>query len=358
MGSKELIIVIPAYEPNQLMIDLLNKLNQYFSSCNIIVVNDGSKREGVDKIFNIAKDIENVTILNHLVNKGKGAALKTAFKYIQSLNKKELVIVTADADGQHKPEDIFKVTKYYEEINEGIVLGSRKFDGKVPFRSRFGNDATKFIYRLCKNKKLYDNQTGLRAFGDDLLEFMIDVEGERYEYEMNMLMECANRQVTISEVGIETVYINNNESSHFNPVKDFLKICRHMLKYAIPAIFTVMVDIVAFIQVYLIYRYFEVDTLTNLLISGFTGYLVSFVFHMLLTSQGLFYGNKSIFKDINRKRKYILFGMVAITVNTLLILGSYLLVNNVTLAKLIAESVFIVSYLLFNYFIVPKTMLH
>ena len=109
-----------------------------------------------DKCANdIAKDIENVTILNHLVNKGKGAALKTAFKYIASLEKKDRVIVTADADGQHKPEDIFKVTKYYEEINEGIVLGSRKFDGKVPFRSRFGNDATKFIYRLCKNRKLY-----------------------------------------------------------------------------------------------------------------------------------------------------------------------------------------------------------
>ena len=358
MGSKELVIVIPAYEPNQLMIDLLYKINQYFSSCNIVIVNDGSKREGVDKIFDIAKDIENVTILNHLVNKGKGAALKTAFKYIASLEKKDRVIVTADADGQHKPEDIFKVTKYYEEINEGIVLGSRKFDGKVPFRSRFGNDATKFIYRLCKNRKLYDNQTGLRAFGDDLLNFMIEVEGDRYEYEMNMLMECANRQVTISEVGIETVYINNNESSHFNPVRDFLKICKHMLKYAIPAILTVLVDIIAFIQMFIFYKYLKVDTFTNLILSGFVGYLVSFIFHMILTSHGLFYGNINVFKNKNRKRKYIIFGLLAVLTNTLLILGSYLLVNNVALAKLIAESIFVVSYLLFNYFIVPKTMLH
>ena len=97
---------------------------------------------------------------------------------------------------------------------------------------------------------------------------MLSVDGDRFEYEMNMLMECANRQVTISEVGIETVYINNNESSHFNPVKDFLKICKHMLKYAIPALFSVMVDIVAFIQVFLVYKYLNVDTLTNILISG------------------------------------------------------------------------------------------
>ena len=356
--KKELVIVIPAYEPNMLMIDLLHKLNQYFSTCNILIVNDGSKREGVDKIFDLAKDIENVTILNHLVNKGKGAALKTAFKYIASLESKDRVIVTADADGQHKPEDIFKVASYYEEINEGLVLGSRQFDGKVPFRSRFGNDATKFIYRLCNNKKLYDNQTGLRAFGSDLLDFMIEVEGDRYEYEMNMLMECANRQVTISEVGIETVYINNNESSHFNPVRDFLKICKHMLKYAIPTLLTLVVDILAFTQVFLFYRYLEVETTFNLLISGFVGYFVSFIVHMVLTSQGVFYGNTNIFKNKTRKRRYILFGLAAVLLNTSLIIVSYYLVNNVAGAKAIAEGVFVVSYLLFNYFIVPKTMLH
>ena len=356
--KKELVIVIPAYEPNMLMIDLLHKLNQYFSSCNILIVNDGSKREGVSEIFNLAKDIENVTILNHFVNKGKGAALKTAFKYIASLENKDRVIVTADADGQHKPEDIFKVASYYEEINEGLVLGSRQFDGKVPFRSRFGNDATKFIYRLCNNKKLYDNQTGLRAFGGDLLNFMIEIDGDRYEYEMNMLMECANRQVTISEVGIQTVYINNNESSHFNPVKDFLKICKHMLKYTIPTLLTLIVDILAFVQVFLFYRYLEVETTFNLLISGFVGYFVSFIVHMVLTSQGIFYGNNNIFKNKARKRRYILFGLAAVLLNTSLIIGSYYLVNNVAAAKAIAESVFVVSYLLFNYFIVPKTMLH
>ena len=158
MESKKLVIVIPAYEPNQLMLDLLVKLNDFFNDFKIVIVNDGSKT--ADETFKVAMNYPNVMILNHLVNKGKGAALKTAFKYIASLEKKDRVIVTADADGQHKPEDIFKVTKYYEEINEGIVLGSRKFDGKVPFRSRFGNDATKFLYRLCNNKKLYDNQTG------------------------------------------------------------------------------------------------------------------------------------------------------------------------------------------------------
>ena len=221
MDNGELVIVIPAYEPNQLMLDLLEKLNQYFESCKIVIVNDGSKT--ADETFKKAAMYENVTILNHLVNKGKGAALKTAFKYISSMDDKNHIIVTADADGQHRPEDIFKVASYYQEIQDGVVLGSRQFDGKVPLRSRFGNDATKFLYRLFNNKKLHDNQTGLRAFGSDLIPFMVNVQGDRYEYEMNMLMECAVQSINISEVGIQTVYINNNESSHFNPVRDFLK---------------------------------------------------------------------------------------------------------------------------------------
>ena len=109
---------------------------------------------------------------------------------------------------------------------------------------------------------------------------------------------------------------------------------------------------------FLLYKHFEVDTSVNLFVSGFVGYLVSFVVHMLLTSQGVFYGNKNIFTDKSRKRKYILFGLLAVLTNTSLISVSYLLVKDVFLAKVIAESVFVVSYLLVNYFIVPKTMLH
>ena len=79
---------------------------------------------------------------------------------------------------------------------------------------------------------------------------------------------------------------------------------------------------------------------------------------MVLTSQGVFYGNTNIFKNKTRKRRYILFGLAAVLLNTSLIIVSYYLVNNVAGAKAIAEGVFVVSYLLFNYFIVPKTMLH
>ena len=131
-----------------------------------------------------------------------------------------------------------------------------------------------------------------------------------------------------------------------------------MLKYTIPAVLAVAIDILAFLQMFLFYKFLSVDTNINLFISGFVGYFVSFVVHMLLTSQGVFYGNENIFTDKSRKKKYISFGLLAVLTNTSLISISYLLVNDVVLAKIIAEGVFIVSYLLVNYFIVPKTMLH
>ena len=355
MESKNLVIVIPAYEPNKLMLDLLVKLNEFFSDFKIVIVNDGSKT--ADETFKVAMNYPNVMILNHLVNKGKGADLKTAFKYIKTLPG-EQVIFTADADGQHKPEDIYKVYKYYNEINEGLVLGSRQFDGKVPFRSRFGNDATKFLYRLCNNKKLYDNQTGLRAFGSDMLDFMINVEGERYEYEMNMLMQCAAQEVTISEVGIETVYINNNESSHFNPVKDFLKICKHLLKYAIPAFITLIADVLIFLQLFPIFKYFEINNYINVFITSLFSNGSAFVVHLLLNKFGFWYGNKSLLEVPKRRRKYIMLGILAIISNTIITYGLYCLLDNVALAKLIFELVFVSVVLFVNYFLVPKTQLH
>jgi uridine phosphorylase len=103
MEAKELIIVIPAYEPDHLLPELIDKLNEYFHGHKMIVVNDGSKNK--EELFKEVENKDNVILLNHEVNMGKGAALKTAFNYIKEL-KDSYIIVTADSDGQHKPEDL------------------------------------------------------------------------------------------------------------------------------------------------------------------------------------------------------------------------------------------------------------
>lgn len=184
MEAKELIIVIPAYEPDHLLVELINKLNQYFTMHKMIVVDDGSKNK--DALIE-AKELENVILLTHNKNMGKGAALKTAFSYIKELGTNS-IIVTADSDGQHKPEDIYRVYQYYKQFNKGIVLGSRKFDVKVPARSAFGNNVTRLLLRTFNGLKLNDTQTGLRAFGVDVLPLLLDIPKNRYEFEMTMLV--------------------------------------------------------------------------------------------------------------------------------------------------------------------------
>ena len=349
----ELVVVIPAYEPNKLMLDLIDDLNQYFDDCSIVIVNDGSKK--ADETFLKASQVNNVTIVNHEVNKGKGAALKTAYNFISNYDNEKHIIVTADADGQHRPEDIYKVTKRYKELNKGVVLGSRQFENEVPLRSRFGNDVTRFLYRLFNNKIITDNQTGLRAFGSDLLPFMMSISGDRYEYEMNVLVECSRQDVEINEVKIATVYINNNESSHFRPVRDFLKICKNMVKYVLPYVITFIINIGLFIGLYHIFKNnTDLSVSNNVLFSGLISCSVGALFNMLMNFFGVFYGNKYLLKIQSKRRKYLLLGTASIAVNAFTVFGLYHLADTVFGAKGITEAGLLIITLLANYFLVPK----
>jgi glycosyltransferase, putative len=174
------------------------------------------------------------------VNQGKGQALKTAFQFIKEQNSYGTV-VTADADGQHKIWDIFRTANKASEKPNKLILGVRAFTGKVPLRSRFGNSLTKVFFKLQTGVGVTDTQTGLRAFTTNLIPFMLKIEGQRYEYEMNMLLE-ASKEYEILEVPIETVYINDNEGSHFRPIRDGLMIYKNIFKFALSSFSSFLVD--------------------------------------------------------------------------------------------------------------------
>ena len=193
-------IVIPAYQPDNKLIKLIEKIHEK-SNFHILVIDDGSSSK-CQKIFDKAEQY--ATVLRHEVNQGKGQALKTAFSYIQDQNIYGTV-VTADADGQHKIWDIFRAANKASENPNKLILGVRAFTGKVPLRSRFGNSLTKVLFKLQTGVGVTDTQTGLRAFTTNLIPFMLIIEGQRYEYEMNMLLE-ASKEYEILEVPIETVY--------------------------------------------------------------------------------------------------------------------------------------------------------
>jgi len=234
----KIALIVPAYRPTEDMIPMLERFvkDERFVP---VVVNDGSG-ETYDAIFDRVP--EGCVFLKHEVNRGKGAALKTAMSYILEKLPECGIAVTADADGQHRYEDIMKVTGLAGEKPHTLVLGSRKFDGQVPFRSRFGNGMTRQVFAAASGVKVYDTQTGLRAFSRDAMEKFVEIPGERYEYEINMLLYAARNGISIVEETIQTVYIDDNSASSFHPIRDSLKIYLCILKFVASSIAGFAVD--------------------------------------------------------------------------------------------------------------------
>ena len=228
----DIVIVIPSYNPDKKLLELIKNIRRIISlTIPTVIVNDGSESE-TEKYFVQLHAESNCTVLSHSENEGKGKALKTAFHYILNHHPTCNATVTVDGDGQHTPEDIKKCIKAYLYKKHTVILGSRNFNKEtIPIRSRLGNIFTRKLISNMNNLQLTDTQTGLRVLPFSTLKYLIDIKGDRYEYEMNMLLFFKEQAIPIKEVPIETVYIENNDSSHFNPLVDSVKIYALFLKY-------------------------------------------------------------------------------------------------------------------------------
>lgn len=226
----ECLVIIPALNPTEQLIPYTRELADVGFS-HILIVNDGSEAE-FQTIFDSINELEAVTIIDHEQNLGKGAALKTAFNYYDTTKDRHNWhgVITVDADGQHLVDDVLNVYHELEDSNNWLILGTRRFDAdNVPRHNRLGNRITTNVFKMFYGKVISDTQTGLRGISDDLIEDMIHISGERFEYEMNMLIWAVRNGVLIREVTIKTVYINENETSHFRPVIDSFLIYKHIL---------------------------------------------------------------------------------------------------------------------------------
>lgn len=222
-----MIVVIPAYQPDEKLLGVVKDFTEQ-TSYTLIIVNDGS-REECRPVFDAACAYDRVILLEHEVNKGKGAAMKTAFRYILEHFPADESVMTVDADGQHLVADAVRVAERLDERKDALVLGSRKFVGNVPFKSRAGNAITRAVFHFCTGVRVFDTQTGLRAFSASRLAEMCELKGDRYEYEINQLIYCTKNQIDIVEEWIDTVYIEENKSSHFHAVKDSFRIYKVLL---------------------------------------------------------------------------------------------------------------------------------
>lgn len=269
-------ILIPSYEPDERLLGLIHDLKEVTDS-SILIVDDGSG-EAYSDIFRSASEA-GCTVLRHDANQGKGNALKTGFRFIKQSGEKGS-IVCADSDGQHLPQDIMKIAREADERSRHIVLGSRRFTGKVPLRSRFGNTATRLVYGLATGKPIQDTQTGLRGFSSDMLDWLCRVPGERFEYEMNMLLSSKDAGYATVEVPIDTVYLDDNRSSHFRPLADSARIYFPFLKFGASSLLSAALDFVLL---------FLLQWLTaNLLVSVIGARLVSSACNYAMNRQFVF----------------------------------------------------------------------
>lgn len=229
MDLTNISVVLPSLDPDEKLLAVIDGLLEYGFK-DIILLNDGSKPENMH-YFETAASHPEVHLLHHEVNKGKGVALKDAFRWFLENRPEGQGVVTVDGDNQHHPEDTRAcVEKMLESGN--IVLGCRDFSlPHVPKRSRMGNNITCGVFRILVGMKISDTQTGLRAIPRNLLPGLCEVYGDRFEYETNMLLYMKERNLPHDEVKIRTVYIEENKSSHFNTVRDSWRIYKLILKH-------------------------------------------------------------------------------------------------------------------------------
>ena len=235
-------VLIPAYQPDARLPRLILELHRADPSTKIVVVDDGSGQKFSD-IFE-ASATAGAHVISYENNRGKGYALREGFTWIRDIaGDLSECVVTADADGQHTLNDIFRVGRTCTDTGTS-VLGVREFVGHVPARSRIGNTATSALFWLATGWKLKDTQTGLRAFPVALLPALLEVQGDRYEYELRVLLHLAKFRHPVTQIPIETIYEAGNPTSHFRPLQDSARIWAPLLKFAASSGVATIIDYV------------------------------------------------------------------------------------------------------------------
>jgi len=341
------VALIPAYNPSRQLVSVVRELSQTEFAA-IVVVNDGSSRASA-QVFAEVRSIPKVHVLLHAENLGKGAALKTGLNYVYCHFPESMGVVTIDADGQHLVPDACRIARAIAEYPRSLVLGARSFDKNVPLRSMFGNVITKYLFRVLIGHKLNDTQSGLRGIPRELIPNLLKIESGGYEFELDMLLVCKYGRWEIREIEIATVYINGNESSHFNPLLDSLKIYFVLFRFALLSLVTACIDYTVFIL--------AVNAEFGIAASQLSSRLVAMTFNYSAVKRIVFYSDQSHIKTLP---KYVLLVAISGSISLVLIdlITAYSQVSVIP-AKIISELiVFLANFAIQRDFIFTKSCKH
>lgn len=332
-------VIIPSFDPDEkLILTVQSLIDAGFD--DIIIVDDGSDKAHKPNI----PDFAPCTILTHDVNMGKGAALKTAFRYFLENRSDMAGVVTVDGDGQHLISDIVKCVRAMEETPDTVILGARSFESDdIPLRSRFGNSVTAFMFGAVCGIKITDTQTGLRCIPSRYIPLMTEISGNRYEYETNMLLEMKAHSIPYSEVKITAVYEKGNPTSHFNPVRDSLKIYAVLLRFIMSSCVSALIDILVF---------YVLSALLTDVLNYYAVFVCTASARMISSAVNFWFNHRVVF---NRGNKYSVFKYYALaavqmalsagTVYWLSVLFSTSLPSVTTALKIVTDTIlFIISF--------------
>jgi glycosyltransferase involved in cell wall biosynthesis len=275
------VVLIPAYEPDFRLGTLISELREQGFD-DIVVVDDGSG-EDFQPIF-LELERAGVVFLQHQKNRGKGAALRTGFEHIRQYYPEAAGVVTVDADGQHAAREAAVVARACQCNSASLALGVRCFNASaaapVPLRSWLGNTFSRLAYGVVLKQPLRDTQCGLRGIPATLLPWMLRLQGDRYEYETNMLMSANRAGIEIREVPIQTVYLEGNRSSHFRFLTDSMRIYAVVLRFYLSSLAAAAVDLSVFAAMWRLTAAYTASFVVARLVSSLANFAVNreFVF--------------------------------------------------------------------------------
>ena len=221
----QVAVIIPAYNEEQTIRAVISDVQKIVNQ--IIVIDDGSN----DQTSEIAENM-GVKVYRHMFNLGLGATLITGFA--AALKNKADIIVTMDADGQHKAENIAQLIKPIISQDADIVIGSRLLyqgNHSMPGRRRFYNHLANFITYLIYGIKTTDSQSGLRAFSSVALK-KIELTSQRMEISSEIFREIKDKNLRLVEVPIPAIYTSYSLSkgqSFTTGVKTFFSLILNRL---------------------------------------------------------------------------------------------------------------------------------
>lgn len=321
--NSPIIVVIPALEPDENLLSYTKELRIH-GLTELIIIDDGSGPI-YQPIFESLSS-SGCVVLRHTKNLGKGCALKTAFTYIQTHYPYFSAIVTADSDGQHAAADVARVAKQATAHPNALTLGVRDFNIQdVPSKSLFGNRISAFIFHALYGVRLSDTQTGLRAFGMPLLSKLLSIKGTRFEYEIEMLIACAQADIPLHTIPIQVIYENNNKNTHFKPLRDSLRIVGTMLsnflRFSVSSLIGAAVDlIVAWVLLDLLRPFFShTEPYQRILVASLLARIFSITVNYWLNRSFVFE------KHTNSKRSLIRYLLLCVLIILLSATGVFVL---------------------------------